>query len=251
MGIKLTVDRLIDTIAPALAVGDAAEAGGGAEANTAGDGACLVADDVAEEVVGDDDAVEGAGVLDHKEGGAVDELVLQRELGERLGEDVGHDAAPQAARGQHVGLIERGDGGGRIARQRKVRGEAGHALDLSAGVRLGVEGEAGDAVVLGPVPEVDAARQLADQREVRAAAHVGLERRVLDQRVRREEARSQVPVRPHLLAQTQDPLLRPHLARAPFRAPDRSQQHRVRRLGGLQGLVRQRVSVGVDGGLVG
>ncbi|KAH8167153.1 hypothetical protein CIB48_g1084 [Xylaria polymorpha] len=84
--------RLVDAIAP-LAVRDAAQARARAEADAAGDDAGLVADDVAEQVARDDDAVEAAGVLDHDHGGAVDELVVQLQLGELVAHDLSDDLA--------------------------------------------------------------------------------------------------------------------------------------------------------------
>lgn len=79
------MDGLVNTIAPRLSIGNTAKASTWAEADAAGDNASLVADDVAEEVAGNDDAVEAAGVLDEDHGGAVDELVLESELGELAG----------------------------------------------------------------------------------------------------------------------------------------------------------------------
>lgn len=230
------MDGLVDAVAAALAVGDAAEAGAGQEADAAGDDAGLVADDVAKEVAGDDDAVERRGLLDQDHGGAVNELVLHRQVGKLALKRLRHDAAPQPARGQHIGLVERPNppvapAPGQEASQTR------DALHLGARVGLHVPSGAGAVVVLLAVAKVDAARELAHNDDVGAAAHVGLEGRRVDERVGREEARPQVPVRAHFLAQLEDPLLRPHRARAPFRAPDGAQEHRRRRLGRREGLV--------------
>lgn len=185
----LTVDGLVNSVAPALAVGDTAQARAGAEADTAGDDAGLVADDVAEQVAGDDDAVETAGVLDHDHGGAVDELVVEGELGELVGHDLGEDLTPETAGGENVGLVETPDGSGRAVCEGKVSSETGDALDLGARVRLRVQSEA-IAIILLAVTEVDAASQLAHDGEVGATAYLGLEGRVGYQRLRREEAGS-------------------------------------------------------------
>lgn len=96
------MDGLVDAIALALAIGDTAQARAGQQADAAGDDAGLVRDNVAKQVARDDDAVEGGGVLDHNHGGAVDELVLDLEVRELLFKHLGHDLAPQAARGQEL-----------------------------------------------------------------------------------------------------------------------------------------------------
>jgi len=109
------VDRFINDIALPLAIRDAPEARAGPQPNAARDDTCLVADDIAEQIASDDDAVESAWVLDHEHGGRVDELVLDFQLGELLSEDVVDDAALQAAGSEDVGLVERRDGGGGVA----------------------------------------------------------------------------------------------------------------------------------------
>lgn len=63
------------------------------------------ADDTAEQVALDDDAVERDGVLDYDHSGAVDELLPDLEVGEPLLKRLVHDIAPEAARGQHIGLV--------------------------------------------------------------------------------------------------------------------------------------------------
>lgn len=247
--IGLTVDRLVDAVAPALAVGDSAQTSAGAETDAAGDDAGLVADNVAEEVAGDDDAVEAGGVLDHDHGGAVDELVVELELGKLLGHGLGDNLAPQAARGENVGLVQAPHGGGRVPRKGEVTRQAGDALDLGTGVGLGVHGVTG-AVILGALAKVDAAGQLADDGEVGAAAHLGLEGRELDEGVGGEEGRSQVAVRAHLLAQLEETLLRADGAGAPFGTTDGTEDDGIGSFGGGESLVGQRDAVGVDGALL-
>lgn len=241
------MNRLIDAVALALAVGDTAQTGTRQQTNAARNDTGLVRDNITKQVAGDDDTVEGSGVLDHDHGRRVDELVLNLEVRELALKRLGHDVAPQAGRGEDVGLVE-GDDPLVAAAAGEKSSQAGDALDLGARVGLLVPGVA-RAVVLLPLAKVDAARQLADNDKVGAAADVGLERRRLDQRVGREEARSQIAVGAHLLAQLQEALLRTHRARAPFRAADGTQQHCVGGLGGVEGLVRQRVAGGVDGAL--
>ena len=77
----------------------------GREADAAGDGRGDVGDDVAEQVVGDDD-VEAPRVGDQEDRGRVDVLVGRLDLGE-LGADLVDGAAPQVAGvGEHVVLVD-------------------------------------------------------------------------------------------------------------------------------------------------
>jgi hypothetical protein len=239
------VDGLINAITPALAVRDTAQARAGAEADTAGDDASFVADDIAEQIAGDDDAVEAAGVLDHDHGSTVNELVVEGELGELFGYDLGEDLAPETAGGKNVGLVKTPDGSRRVARESKVSSEAGDALDLGARIRLRVQSKA-FAIILLALTEVDAASQLAHDGEVGAAAYIGLERREVYQRLRGEETGPKVAVRAHLLAQTQETLFRTNVSRAPFRSADGAEQDGVGRLGSLKGVIGKRYAVGVD-----
>jgi hypothetical protein len=245
----LTVNRLINAVAPALAIRDAPQTGTGQQADAARNHRRLVADDVAEQVAREDNTIKRARVLDHDHGGAVDQLMAQLELRELLGKHLGHDLAPEAARGQHVGLVQAPDLGGRVARERQEPGEAGDALNLGARVGLRVEGVPG-AVVLGALAKVDAARQLADHDEVGAAADVGFQRGPVDHRFGREAARAQVAVGAELLAELQQALLGADGGgRAPFRAADGAEENGVGGFGGGESLVGQGVVVDVDGGL--
>lgn len=103
------MNRLVDAVAPALAVGDAAQRGGREEAERSGDDGRLVGDDVAEEVARDDDAVQGSRVSHHQHRGRVDEVVAELELGELVLHRLGNDAAPEARGCEDVGLVERPD----------------------------------------------------------------------------------------------------------------------------------------------
>lgn len=248
-GGRLTVDGLIDAVALALAVGDPAQTGTGEETDAAGDDRGLVADDIPKQVAGDDNAVEAAGVLDHDHGRAVDELVVNLELGVFLGKHVRDRLAPETTSRQHVGLVQAPDLCRRVAGEREGGAEAGDALNLGAAVGLRIHGEAA-AVVLGAVAKVDAARQLADDGEVGPAAHFGLEGREVDERLGREAAGAQVAVGPELLAELQDALLGADGGRgAPFRAADGAEEDGVGLLGGVEGLVGEGVPVRIDRGL--
>ena len=240
------MDRFVNAVALALTVGQTAQAGAGEEADAAGNNGGLVADDVAKQVAGDDDAVKGAGVLDHDHGSAVDELVGELELGELVGKDLGDDLAPKAAGGQHVGLIQAPHLGRRVLGQGEEAAEAGDALNLGAAVGLRVHGEA-RAVVLLAVAKVDAAGELAHDDEVGAAADLGLERRAVDEGLGGKVARAQVAVGTKLLAQLQDALLGADgRVGAPFRAANGTEENGVGGAGSSDGLVGAGVIVRID-----
>jgi hypothetical protein len=234
----LTVDGLIDAVALALSVRRCGERSARQETERAGDDGGLVGDDVAEQVAGDNHTVERARVLDHQHGGRVNEVVAQLQLRELLLHDLGHDLAPQAAGGHHVGLVERPDGRRRVLGQREVCGETSDALDLMAVVGLGVAGVAA-AVVLGALAEVNATRELADDVEVDATADFSFERRAVDEGVRGEEAGAKVAVCAHFLAESQDSLLRTHGAGAPFGTANGSEKNGIGGFGCCESLVGQ------------
>lgn len=95
--------------------------------------------------------------------------------------------------------------------------------------------------------KVDAAGELADDDEVGAAADAGLERGRVDEGVRGKEARAQVAVGAHLLAQPQDALLWADGAGAPFGAADGAEEDCRGGLGGGEGLIGEGAAGGVDG----
>ncbi len=192
------------------------------------------------------DAVQLRRVLDHDHGRAVDELMLDLELRKLVLEDLVHHLAPEPARRQHVGLVQRDDA--RVAPGLgQVAAEPRDALDLW--FRVDGRVKRIDAVVLFSLAKVQARGQLADQHDVGAAADGRLERRGLDEGVRGEEAGAEVAVGAHLAAQPQEALLRADGAGAPFGAADGAEEHRVRGLGGGEGLVREGGAGLVDGAL--
>lgn len=248
-GGKLTVDRLVDAIALALAVGKTTQGGAGQQTNAAWDNAGLVADDVTKQVAGHDDAVQGAGALHHQHGGGVDELVLELQLGELVLEQLGDGLPPQAARGQDVGLVETPDLGGGVLGQGQEGGQAGDALNFDLAVGLGVHREAA-AVILLALAKVDAAGQLTHDDEVGAAADVGLERGAVDQGVRGEAAGPQVAVGAELLAQRENALLGADGGGGtPFWAANGAEDDGVGGLASSEGFVGEGRATGVDGGL--
>lgn len=181
------MDRLVNTVHLALAIGNAAQTGRGQQTQRAGNNTRFVADDITEQVASDDDAVQLARVLDHDHSSGVNQLVADLELRELLLHDLGDDLAPKTAGSQDVGLVETPDGQGRVVLQGQVSGQTDDALDLGPRVRLCVHSESA-AVVLLALAEVDTARQLADDVEVDAPADVCPQRRAFDQRGGREVA---------------------------------------------------------------
>jgi hypothetical protein len=242
------VNGLVDAVALALSVGRGSKRGAGQEAEGSGDDRGLVGDDIAEQVAGDDDTVEGTRVLDHQHSSRVDQVVAELQLRELLLHDLSHDLAPQSASRHHVGLVERPDRRGRVLGQSEVGGEAGDALDLVAVVGLCVAGVA-TAVVLCALAEVDAAGELADDVEVDAAADLGLEGRAVDERLGGKETRAKVSVGAHFFAQLENALFRTHLACTPLGTANGSEEDCIGSLCGLESFVGQRLSGGIDGGL--
>lgn len=243
------MDRLVDSVTLALSIGNSAQTCARQQSDATGDHTRLVRDDISKQIARDNHAVQAGRVLHHDHGRTVNELMLDLQIRELLLERLRHDLAPQTTRSQHIGLIQTPNllvptPPGQEASQPR------DALNLLTGVRLRVPGLAG-AVVLLPLAEVDAARELAHDDEVGALADGGLERGVLDEGVRGEEAGAQVAVRAHLLAKLEEALLRADGAGAPFRAADGAEEDGVGGFGGAEGLVGQGGAVVVNGALDG
>lgn len=238
------MNGLVNTVALALAIGNAAQAGTGQQANAAGDNASLVTDDIAKEVACDNNAVEASRVLDQNHSSAINKLVLNLEIGELALKCLRHDLAPQAAGSQDIGLVQRPD--------LLVAAAAGHeasktrnALNLGARVGLSVPSCAG-AIVLLALAKVDAASQLADNDNVSAAANLGLERRSIDEGVRREKARAQVTICSHLFAQLQQTLFRADRSSTPFRAANGTEEDGIGGVGGSERFICKGASGGIN-----
>ena len=121
---------------------DGVNVAAGGVADTAGDRAGQVGDDIAEKVIGHDH-VEAGGVGDHEDGGRVNVQVVGLDLGE-FSRDFGEVAVVEATGvGEHVGLVHEGDllaaGGGQL------EGVAHQALHTVCGV----EGDFGGDFVRG------------------------------------------------------------------------------------------------------
>ena len=109
------------------------QVGRGGEADPAGDGAGEVGEDVAEEVVGDDDVV-ARGPLDQVDAGRVDVVVVTAHPGVLGGHLVDGPLPQVAGEGEDVGLVHEGEvmPGSRL--RGELEGEADAALDPHAGV---------------------------------------------------------------------------------------------------------------------
>ena len=152
----------------------AADGGGGEHAEGAGDDAGLVGEDVAEEVLGEDD-VEVAGDVHDVHGHGVDELVLEGDVGVVLG-DFGDGGAPELGDFEDVGLVDGGDFVAALGGE--LEGDAGDADDFGLGVAHGVDGFVGLLVPPAGRAEVEAAEELADEEDVDVFGDLGAERGV-------------------------------------------------------------------------
>lgn len=100
------MDGLVDAVALALAVGDAAQTGTGQQSNAAGNDTRLVTDNVSEQVTRHNHTIKAGRVLDHDHGRTINKLMLDLEVGELLLKGLSHDLSPQPTRRQHVGLVQ-------------------------------------------------------------------------------------------------------------------------------------------------
>ncbi|KAI6767077.1 hypothetical protein HG531_011437 [Fusarium graminearum] len=232
------------TVALALTIRNTAQTGTGQETNASRDDTGFVTDDISKEVARHDNTVKTGGVLDQNHSSAVNKLVLDLEVRELLLKSLVHDLSPQTAGGQHVGLVERPHFLVTTASCEETS-QTSDTLNLLSGVRLSVPGRAG-AVILLALAKVDSASEFSHNDDIGTAADLGLEGRGVDEGVRGEEARSQVAVCAHLLAELQKTLLGTDSTGAPFGASNGTEEDSVGSLGGSEGLVGQRGAVGVD-----
>ena len=178
------------------------EAGAGQHAEGPSQGGGLVAEDVAEEVLAQQN-VELGRPQQQLHGAVVDEHVLEGHVGEFAG-DAGDHLAPQHAVFQHVGLVDAGE---LLAAQLGgLEADAGDALDLRGGVHHGVDG-AGLAIaevfgLLG-LTEVQAAGEFTDDQDVDAVAlTLGAQRAGMSQGLGQTH-RTEIGEEAELLADTQ------------------------------------------------
>ena len=100
--------------------------------------------------------------------GVVDEQVLELDVRELAAVHLAHDLAPEPARLQHVGLVHARD-----LRPRGSEGDPRDALDLANAVDARV---VGDVDVAPALAEVEAARELAHDDQIRALDAVAPQR---------------------------------------------------------------------------
>ncbi len=175
-------------------------------------------------------------------GHGIDQGVLQRDLGEFLGVDAGHDLAPQAAGLHDIGLVDRGHLAAPLASG--LEGGAGDALDLRHRIFAQVGGAVGGA---GLLAEIDAAGQFAEDDQIDAFDDLLLQRRTVRHHWR-DLQRPQIGEQAHGLADRQQAFLGPALAAVPFGTADGAQQDRVGGDAGGAGRLWQGLARLVDGG---
>ena len=221
---RRAVDRLEEA---RLALG--AEARRGQHSQRAGQHRRLVAEDVAEEVLGDDH-VEVGRARDELHRRVVDQQVVELDVGV-VGGDAGRPTSRQRREvSSTLALsteVTRGLRPEPSARRRAASKPTRAMRSISADrVRAVV---VGDVAVAAAVAEVDAAGQLADDEQVGAGDPLLAQRAGVDQG-RARPHRPQVREQPQPLAQAEQPLLgarRVGVGRVPLRAADRAEQDRV------------------------
>ena len=191
----------------------------------------LVREDVAEQVAGHDD-VELLRVLHELHRGVVDVHVGQRDV-RIVGGEPRDRLAPEDARVEHVRLVDGRQALAALAR--RLEAHPRDALDLRHAVVHRVEAFVRArrvAPAAARLPEVDVARELAHDEHVEPGNDLGLERR-RRRELGIEERRPQVREQRQRLADAQEALLGPHLARqrVVLRAADRAHEDRIRRPG--------------------
>ena len=201
----------------------------------------LVRQDVAEQVLGQDD-VEIARSADQVHCGRVDQHVFECHIREFIAHQPCGHFAPQARSLQHVRLVDLRDVPATPARE--APGNASDALDLSHGIGTLVHG----AVRLARLAaEIQAAGELAHEQQVHAVEDFGLDGGGIAQRGHDLHG-PQVGVDAQLGAQPEQGGLRPdRRRRAPLRAAYGAQQHAVGLAAQVQGGRRQAVTVQVYG----
>src|SRR5690349_18180494 len=206
----------------------------------------LVRQDVAEEVLRDDD-VEPGRALHEQHRARIHELVVDLDVRE-LGLEVLDDLPPEPRGRDDVGLVD--------ARQAappgpgELEAQPDDAPDLGLRVRQRVPGDAlpGGAGRLLPLPEVDATGELPDDQQVDAGEELRPERRRRHER-RVDRHRPEVCEQLQLAAEREQALLRANGRGrvVPLRPAQRAQQDRVAPAGPGHVLGPDRDAVRVDG----
>jgi hypothetical protein len=130
------VDGLVERLAPAGRRVGGAQRGRGQHPEAAGEHRGAVGEQIAEQVVGDDD-IELLGPPHELHSAVVGVHVAELDVHVLAVVKFLHDLAPQDAGVHHVRLLDRGH---RVAPDaRQLEPDPGHALDLGRGVDLGVD----------------------------------------------------------------------------------------------------------------
>ena len=155
-----------------------------------------------------------------------------------------HRTSPEARRCQHVRLVHRRDLG--ASETRRLKRKARDTLYLGHGVVLHIPCALHTVhmLALALLAEVNAADQLAHNDEIDTAHEIGLQRRVLDERIRHLD-RTQIRIESEPLAQAKDGAFgaQRRLHRIPLRPADRTKEHAVRCLAYSECILGQRCPI--------
>ena len=198
-----------------------AKGSGGEHSQGTGQNGGLIGEDVAEHVPGKDD-VEGGGTPEDVHGEGVHQEMLQRHVGIVLRHTV-HDAAPEAAGRQDVGLVHRGQP--LSPDPSSPEGHVGDALHLLHPVEEGVVGLRPLSLLL-PGAEVDPPCKLPDKEDVHVDQHLRAEGGQL-RRLWKGPHGPQVGEEAEVSPQSQKGLFGPDLCAVEGRIPHGPQKRRV------------------------
>ena len=155
-----------------------------------------------------------------------------------------HRTPPEPRRCKHVRLVHGRDLG--ASETRRLERKACDALHLGHGVVLHIPCALHTVHMLRLtfLAEINAADQLSHNDEIDTTHEIGLQRRVLDERIRHLD-RTQIRIESEALAQTEDGAFRTQcrLHRIPLRPADRAEEHAVRCLADGERILGQRRTV--------
>ena len=203
-----------------------ADGRGREHAQAAGEHRRLVGQDVAEQVLGDQD-VEHCRAADEEHRARVHELMVDVDVGE-LRADLVDDLAPKPRGGQHVRLVHAGQAAAAALRQ--LHGEPDDAPDLPLRVPEGVDRDAAlrGVALLRRAPEVQPGGELADDQEVHALEDLRPDGRRRHER-RHDRDRAKVGEELEAATKREQRLLRadPGVRIVPARPADGAEERRV------------------------
>ena len=242
------VNRLIESgrRVPAVALDARAERRRGQKPNRSGEHGCLVGEDIAEHVFGDDH-VERCRALQQMHRARVDEQMLEHERREFLRNHSHGHLPPQPRRLQDVRLVDRCELAATF--ERETSRNAHDAFDLHRRVRafidraLAVRTERRARLLA----EVDAARQLANHDEVHPGEFLSLERR-RGRELRVHRHRTHVGEQSERLANAEQPLFWTNRGAriVPRGAAHSAEEHCIARATDGDRRIGKRITRGVD-----